>query len=153
MKANKILLILGLVIVVQLCLASALTISSVTSNPAEIQPGEKVSLSLEIENKLDTDVTDVLISLDLTQVPFAPYQSSSQISYDEIREDRSKIAEFDLIANSNAESGTYKIPVKISYTLDDVEKTSSGLVSLMINAKPKLEVNSDSTLIKGKILN
>jgi len=153
MKAKLLLIITAIIMagISLLNLASALTITSVTSNPQEIQPGEKVSLDLEIENNLNDDVTDVTISLDLKDVPFAPYQSSSDISYDEIREDRSKNVEFELIANSDAESGTYKIPVKISYILNNEEKESSGLVSLLVHAEPKLEISlEDSVLIKGK---
>ncbi|MEK6820744.1 MAG: hypothetical protein AABX71_03470, partial [Nanoarchaeota archaeon] len=77
-------LILGIIL---LNLASALTITSVSSNPDEVQPGEKVSLSIEIENNLDIDVTDVVVSLNLNgdvqknipAAPFSPYQSSSEI--------------------------------------------------------------------------
>ena len=68
-------------------LASALTISSVESMPGEINPGEKVTLSLTIENNLDQDVENVVVSLDLKDVPFAPYHSSNEVSFEKIKEE------------------------------------------------------------------
>ena len=151
MKANKLLILIAAILIAQIYLASALTISSVSSNPTEIQPGEKVSLDLTIDNNLDNDATDVTVSLDLKDVPFAPYQSSSDANFDEVREDKSKNAGFNLIASSDAASGTYKIPVKISYTIGGVEKTGSGLISLIVVADAKLDLSVDnSVLIKGK---
>lgn len=131
-------------------LASALTITSVSSNPAEIQPGEKVSLDLTIENNLDKDVTDVVVSLDLTNVPFAPYQSSSEGRIGDLDEDDEETIKFDLIADSNAELGSYKIPVKISYNNGSEIQNEKGMISLIISASPKLEVSAEEgAFIKG----
>lgn len=131
-------------------LVSALTITSVSSNPSEIKPGEKVSLSLLVENNLGEDVEDVSISLILDNLPFAPYQSSNEVSYDDIKEDREKEANFLLIADSDADSGTYKIPVKMSYYLNEKEETE-GVISLIINAQAEIDISVDEAiLIKGK---
>jgi len=132
-------------------LASALTISSVESMPGEINSGEKVTLSLTIENNLDQDVENVVVTLDLKDVPFAPYHSSNEVSFEKIKEDKEKTAEFDLIADSDAESMAYKIPVKISYTIGGNESLSEGVISLIINARSEIQVNvEDSLLIKGR---
>lgn len=148
---NKILVTIAVLFTLQICLASALTITNVKSNPEFVKPGDKIILDLQIKNNLENDVTDVTISLDLSKVPFAPYQDSSERNINEIAEDKEKYLSFDLIADSNAESGTYKIPVQISYTINDIEKTGSGLVSLLIDAEPKLEINlENNVLLKGK---
>lgn len=140
-------------------LASALTITSVSSTPDEVQPGEKVSLSIEIENKLDIDVTDVVVSLNLNgdvqknipAAPFSPYQSSSEIKIGDLDEDDEDTAEFELIADANAELGSYKIPVEISYNDGTAIKNEEGLVSLIVSAEPRLEISADgNNLIKGK---
>ena len=147
---NKI-LSLVLAILFLSSLASALNIDSVSVKPEEIKQGEKISLELVIENNLDSDVEDVSISLDLKDIPFAPYLTSNQVSYEGIKEGKEKEARFNLIAFSDAESGTYKIPVKISYILDLKEIEKEGVVSLIINAKPELEVFAeDAILIKGQ---
>ena len=145
------LIIIGIIAVLLINLASALTIDSVISSPAEIQPGERVNVELVIENNLGEDVEDVAVSLDLTNVPFAPYQSSSELSIDKIKDDNEEDLSFKLIADSDAKSGNYKLPVKIKYRINSENKEDSGLISLIVNAKPKLDVSvEDSVLIKGK---
>lgn len=153
MKTKILISILAFILLASLLLnlVSALTITSVSSNPTEASPGGKVSLEITVENNLNNDATDVTILLDLTNLPFAPYQSSSQTTIGDLDEDDEENVEFDLIADSDANSGTYKIPVKISYTVNDELKDSSGLVSLIIVADSKLDLNTeDSLLIKGE---
>jgi len=151
--------------VAQLYLVSSLTITSVTSSPSEVQPGEKFSLDLKIENNLNQDIEDVVVSLELngvnpttgqviSSVPFAPYQSSSEVRIDSINEDDKENANFDLMAFSDSASGTYTIPVKISYTLSNngtrMDNENLGVVSVIINAKPEIDISSEGgALIKG----
>jgi len=147
MKVKIMSIILGILLI---SLVSALTIQNVDIEPTEIAPGEKVAVSLDIENNLGEDAEDVTISLDLTDVPFAPYLSSNEESFDDIKDDKNKEVNFKLIAESGAESGVYKIPVKISYTLDGEEKSKQGTISLIINAQPNISVVGESVLIKGE---
>ncbi len=167
MKTTKILIILAAIILAQIYSVSALTINSVSSNPGEIQPGEKFTLDLKIENNLKEDVEEVIVSLDLNAktssvtgqvispaLPFAPYESSNEARIDKIREGEDERASFDLTAFPDAISGTYTIPVTIQYTLDNETEPeapeSLGVVSVIINAKPKIDVSSEgSALIKG----
>jgi len=160
---NKILILLAVILIMQICLASALTIGSVKSNPIEVQPGEKIHLSLTIKNDLTQDVENVIVSLNLNGltdttgkiiipvIPFAPYQSSNEDIIDSINEDEHETAGFDLIALSSADSGTYTIPVQIIYTGSDDNKSSTEnfLISATINAKPKIDISSETSLIKG----
>jgi len=168
-KTTKILMILAVLFLAQMCLASALTISSVISSPREVQPGEKFSLDLKIENNLNEEINDVVISLILNAnvnlitgqiispaLPFAPYQSSNEIRIDSINGDDEEKASFDLIVSSDAISGTYTIPVTINYNLNNgTPKTEDFLVSVIINAKPNIEVSSENNVLikgtKGKI--
>ncbi len=130
---------------------SALTIDSVQTSKDSIQPGDRFSVEIEIENNLDVDAEDVVVSLDLSSGAFAPYESSNQLMKDEIEEDESKTFIFELIADADADSGTYKIPVSIVYKEGDENKTSSGLISLILNAQPELKVSlEDVVLIKGQ---
>ncbi|MDO8528963.1 MAG: hypothetical protein Q7S06_03675 [Nanoarchaeota archaeon] len=149
---KKILIILAALFLLQICLTSALTIDSVISNPQEVQPGEKFSLNLKIENNLNEEVKDVVISLDLSETFFAPYQSSNEVRIDNINGDDNEKANFDLIASSDAISGTYTIPVTINY--DHANGTHATpeekVVGVIINAKPNIEVSYEgSVLVKG----
>jgi hypothetical protein len=155
-KTIKVLVLFAALFIAQLYLASALTIRSATSNPSEVQPGEKFTLDLKIENDLNHDIDNVIVSLDLTKIPFAPYKSSNEAQIDRIDKNDDEKADFDLTAFSNAVSGTYLVPVMISYTYNGINGTavqneSLGVVSVIVNAKPNIVVSSvGNALIKGQ---
>lgn len=165
MKTIKILTLFAAILIAQIYLTSALAISSVTTSSDSIQPGEKISLTLGIRNDLNADLDNVVVSLDLSAkvnpltgqvisqtVPFAPYQSSNEKRIDTINGDDSEKVSFDLIAFSDASSGTYLIPVKATYTNGTTTVSEDlGSVSITINASPKIDVSlEDSILIKGQ---
>jgi len=131
---------------------SALTISSVTTTPVEVAQGEHTNIKIELDNDGDYDLNDVSVSLDLSAIPFAPYSSSSEVSFDEIREGRTKAAEFEVVALNIATAGIYKIPVHISYTdtEDDSQKTKDSVISVTVNSVPVLGVHiEDGLLLKS----
>ena len=162
---NKFLILLTVILISQIYLVSSLTINSATSSPSEVQPGEKFSLDLRIENNLNDPVENVVVSLILDgvfqpvagtstpiiiypSVPFSPYQSSNEIVIEDIGGGDDEKADFDLIVSSDAASGTYKIPVQVSY--NGAEEEIIGVVSVIVNAKPKIELSlEDSVLIRG----
>jgi len=152
----KFLVLFAAILVAQVYLASALTISSSTTNPSEIQPGDHFSLSLKVENTLNEDIENIIVSLNLNaQLPLAPYQSSNQVQIDRINAGDDETANFELSALSNGISGTYLVPVQISYTIrnganrTNVPNENLGVVSIVVNAKPQIGISSESILIKG----
>ena len=149
MRGTKIFALVFLVALFSLAGISALTISSVTTSPVEVAQGENTNVKIELDNDGDFDLEDVSVSLDLTNVPFAPYSSSSEVSFDELREGKSKTADFRLVALNTATAGIYKIPVHISYTdtNDDLRKTKDSLISITVNSKPVLGINVGENLL------
>jgi len=160
---NKFLVLLTVIFLSQLYLVSSMTINSVTTSPSEVQPGEKFSLDLEIENNLEEDIENVVVSLDLEpttspvtgqivyQPPFSPYKSSNEIKIDEIDSDDDEKASFDLMVFSDAVSGTYNIPVHVEYEIvNGTDEDEDFVVSVIVNAKPEIDISlEDSVLIKG----
>jgi len=157
-------LTIALVLIFIASLASALTIKDVSSSPSEVAPGESTTVHLKIENELGEDLENVVVGLILgninsnpmsgvvfDNVPFAPHESSTEKTIEEINDGDEESVSFDLIALSNAEAGIYKIPVSMTYYLDNVtvpvEKIS--FISLTINAKPELLVSYEGDIIKG----
>ena len=130
-------------------MVSALSIKDVSSSPDEIAPGEVATVSIKIENIFEEDVENVNVKVDLSEVPFAPYQSSSEEFLDELEEGDKETFEFELIAFPQTPSGVYKIPVEISY--EGLEKPKIELISLIVNSKPKLTASLEDSvvLIKG----
>ena len=144
-------------IILSLASIQALVIDSVSMYPSEIAPGETAVITIGIENDGKEDITNVVVILDLTgiiesdmpgvpaitlDIPFAPYESSSEHSFDKIEEDETDYAEFEIIALSNAKSGVYKIPLKISYYDKEGEKHErDSLIGITVNSEPIIGVN------------
>ncbi|MEK6860074.1 MAG: CARDB domain-containing protein [Nanoarchaeota archaeon] len=147
------LLILGLYMsmVSMTSLTSALTISSVSTNPDSIAPGETAQVSLVVKNNGENDIADVSVGLDFTNLPLAPFNSGSDFNVDELDSDKSRQASFQIIALNDAKSGIYKIPVKIEYSENSIVKTKQSMISIMINSVPILNVEAeDGLLLKGQ---
>ncbi len=133
--------------------ANALVVDSVIVDNKEISPGNIVEIDISLENNAEVDINDISVSLDLTNLPFAPYDSSSEYGIDEINEGRNKIARFKLIALNDAQPYIYKIPLKISYKEENENQAiiKNSLISLKVISKPVLGVNNEeSLLLKGQ---
>ncbi len=142
-----------LFILIMLPLVNAqIAIQSFSSVPDKILPGEKLRLSITLENFGDDTIENILVNLDLSQVPFAPLGSSSEQAINEIKKNNDKTVSFQLVALPNAESKIYKVPVEIFY--NTTKKAS--LISLEIDAKTNLDLILESTDLvkindKGKV--
>ena len=154
---NKILIALCMVFL-SLSFVAAVSITDVSSSPTEVVPGETIDITIEIENIFDYDVTSLNVRLDLSDVdvPFAPYQSSSEKFLDELDEGDDDNFKFKLITLPETTTGIYKIPVEITYNYEDGNLTLQGkkqeLISVTVNSEPELKVSLDDSvvLIKGK---
>lgn len=147
---TKFLIILGIVFLFSLASVRALTVSSVDVYPSEIEPGESADVEIGLENNLDEDVEDVSVSLifreivkdsfgnvvAINEIPFAPYDSSSEATIEEIEEDKSDIVRFRIKALSSAESKVHKIPIKIIYYDKDGRQEKDSLISITVSSKP-----------------
>ncbi len=133
---------------------SAVSITDVSSSPQEVVPGEIVNIIIEIENIFEYDVQNLNVKLDLSgeDVPFAPYQSSSEKFLDELDDGDEEDFKFKLIVLPETSSGIYKIPVEISYEDDEEDTcTKNELISVTVNSEPELKVSlvDSEVLIKG----
>jgi len=148
---NLSLVFAGLIFIITfISFTSAITISDVSTTPSSVAPGESLRLTISLENNLEDDAQNINIELDLTNVPIAPFESSSEQSIDEINKDDKESFQFKLIAEPKAASGIYKIPVKISYLLDDQQKQKTGVVSVNINSEPKITIAGEGALVRGR---
>ena len=142
------------ILLASMLLVSAISVTSVSSSPEEVVPGEIVEVSIEIENIFEEDMFNLNVKLDLSgDVPFAPYQSSSEKFLDKLREGNKERFTFKLIVLPETSSGIYKIPVMIDYEDKYQNKSSKAeLISLIVNSKPELKVSLESSevIIKDK---
>lgn len=128
-------------------LASALTMGDVTTSPNVVAPGGSLTIEMDLENNGDVDIKDISASLDLTQVPFAPYNSASEYSIDEIKDGRTKSVLFKVIVLNDATSGIYKIPAHITYSEESIIKTKNSLVSVTVNSAPIIDASLEEGLL------
>lgn len=151
---KKQILIIMCIFLISLTFVSGVSITDVSSSPEEVAPGEIVDISIEVENIFEDDVYNLNVKLDLLgDVPFAPYQSSSEKFLDELEEGDEEDFEFKLIVLPSTASGIYKIPVEISYEDEDGNSSvKKELISVTVNSEPELKVSlvDSSVLIKGK---
>jgi len=141
----KKLILFMLVLLVLPIVSAQIAIQSFSADPEKVSPGNQVELSVTLENVGNDDINDVLVSIDLSQVPFAPLRSSSEKIIDRIRDDDEETVRFDLVVLPDASPQIYKIPIKISY--NDTIKTS--LISLEVTAIAKLDlILEESELVK-----
>ena len=146
-------LIIFTVFLFMISFMSAVTIDSISTNPLEISPGDIVDVRIKLKNNLGVDLENVLVELDLSSndIPFAPQESSNEYLIEELDDDDKETALFKLIAFPNAKSGTYKIPVTVTYFSLNETVTSMKIISLTIVAAPKIEIFDESLpLIKGQ---
>ena len=141
----KKLMLLALVLLAIPLVSAQVAVQSFSASPEKVLPGDHVELKITLENVGNDDVRDVLVALDLSQVPFAPLRSSSEKIIDRIRDGDEETVLFELVALPDASSQIYKIPVRISYN----ETSKSSLISLEVSAEAKLDViMEDSEIIK-----
>lgn len=134
-KAIKFLAILLLAMVLPLVHAQV-AVSSFTLQPQTVVPGEETNIGITLENVGTVDVENVIVTLDLSNVPFVPVDSSNEKIIDKIDDGREERVTFRVKTLSTAEPSTYKVPVVVSYA--GASKTS--LISIEVTAKAHLDL-------------
>lgn len=91
-----------------------LQVEQVTTNPESVAPGETITVNIQIKNTANSEVRDVIIGLNLNNMPFAP-ESITEKRIGSIGEDDTTTVSFDLIVLSTADISVYKIPLTLDY--------------------------------------
>ena len=134
------------ILLLSLVLISAVGIVSVSSvSVSPTQPGKTTQITILLENQGTEDVENIVVSLDLSSelLPFAPVGSAAEKVVDEIKEDRSKTVNFELITLPEAKPQIYKIPLKIKY--NEIEQLT--VISVEVASSPVLEVALEESSI------
>jgi hypothetical protein len=121
-----------------------ITVNSVESKPKYAAPGKPIQLFIEIENIQSSNLYDLLFSLDLTDitVPFLPFQSVPEVYLNKLDFNGKTVLEFNLMAEPNAVSGLYKIPLNVAYKDSTGSLTElSYITSLAVNDEPNYIFN------------
>ena len=120
-----------------------LEISSVQIEPEKVSPGNEFNLEISMKNTADSLLKDIIFKLELEDdnLPFAPFQSSSERRISQLESDYQKSLSFTIISSPNANAGLYKIPINISYN-DELGNSHStdDLIAVIVGEQPELKV-------------
>jgi len=120
-----------------------LQIESVTSMPEKVAPGGTVTLNMNLRNTANSEVKNVIINLNLANMPFAP-ESVAEERIALINERGLSQISFNLIALSGASIQVYKIPLTITYQDSYGQQYSrEDFVSIEVFEKPSIDVIID----------
>lgn len=124
------------------------SITKVETTPFEISPGQAATVRVYIKNQASSTVRDVSLKLDLSSLtlPFAFVKSAGEQRLQYLDAGEEKALDFQILSASDAVAKLYKTTLNLSYV--DQAGTSysrTDSIGLLINAKPELTADLDST--------
>jgi len=124
-----------------------LSIASVKA-PKMIKPGETSSIEINLENLALSYIKDVKVKLELDGVPFATIDSTNRKIIKQIKAGSKATVSFNLMAEPDAESTLYKIPIEVEF-FDrlGVKYNKTENVGLIVGAEPDLSIIIDNSEI------
>ncbi|NIA03812.1 MAG: hypothetical protein GWP09_00495 [Nitrospiraceae bacterium] len=134
-------------------------ISSVSTTPKTVEPGDKVKVDIKVKNLGDSLIKDASLKLDLTLesipqsqtsqastlspllVPFSPINSSMEKKVKTISPGQDEDFNFDLLVSPGAKSDVYKIPVVLTYyEVNGEQHTVTDLITITVGGRPKMKI-------------
>jgi len=125
-----------------------ISVENVKTMPEQIAPGSKAAVSIKLKNLADSDLKDITIKLNLTGTVFAPIESISEKRIYLLSAGSEEDITFNIIAEADADSKLYKVPITISYN-DAVgtNYTKSDVITLTVGDEPNITTNIESSTI------
>lgn len=127
---------------------AVLDVEKIDIEPDMIKPGGTAKLKLTIRNIADSLLKDINTKLILTSLPIATLESSDVETIKNIEPKEAKTLEFNLIAEPDATSTLYKLPIGIDYS-DELGNpyNKSITTALIIGTIPDLSATLETTEI------
>lgn len=123
---------------------SNVALTKISTSPEVIKQGQETTLKITLENNGKTKAKNVRARLDLSNVPFAPINGIEGSVTTLNIGDESELS-FKIKALPDAESGTYKIPLSITYTNEAGEpQVKQELLSVTIGSTPVIDITTES---------
>lgn len=152
----------GEVDVMVLTANTVLATESVGSEPSRIAPGEGANITIKFRNTANTDIKYLTVSLGLVtelpsstgttvvELPFTPLGEGNEKTINLLPGGGEAELSFNLVANPDASSGPYKIPLLINY-YDNLGNlyNKSELVGIIVGSDPVLGAEIESSGVYG----
>lgn len=120
---------------------AVLAIVDITSEPSPLAPGSTGKVTIMIKNTADSLLKDIKFKLEMggSSIPIAPYQSSSERLIAQLNSNFQQTLTFTVIAEPDAASGLYKVPLNISYNDEKgTSYTQTDVLAVTIGEAPKV---------------
>ncbi|MBN2881708.1 COG1361 S-layer family protein [Candidatus Woesearchaeota archaeon] len=139
-------------------LSNEISVYSIKTIPEELSPGTSGKLEITLENMGYKTVRDISLRLVLAAydgqtfaniVPIATLHSTSEKKLGYLEPNQKVTLTYDIIAEPNAESNIYKVPMILTYYDSDNQKTeNSDIIGIVIGDKPELTTQISDSEIK-----
>lgn len=130
-----------------------LSVEKFAAVPETVAPGSKTRLAVSLKNHANSLLKDIKLTLDLgksgdEETPFAPVGSTNEKVIPFIDAQAASAIEFNLIADPDAKSKVYKVPLKLQYS-DVLNKNYSKTLTLalVVGVEPDISVYVDATSV------
>ncbi len=132
-----------LAVIIMPAVNADIAVESFSLDPETVLPGDEVSIDISVKNAGDDTIKNVVVALDLSDVPFAPVDSSNEKVINELEDRKHKDLHFRIRSLPGAEPSVYKIPVLMTYN----GTTKTSMISVEVSADAALDVILDSSEI------
>jgi hypothetical protein len=125
-----------------------LLLDKVRPVPETIKPGEKARIEITFRNMAEILLKKIRVKLKLSSAPLAPIGSTNEKVIEKIGKGEESMLLFDIIAEPDAKSGVYTIPVEFVY-YDSLGNSYSrnSTIGLIVGSEPDIAASIDSTTV------
>ncbi len=124
-----------------------------------LEPGKINSMKMTLANNGVSLIRDINIELDIdsSSIPIVPVYSSSKKKIYHLPGGMSEELSFDLMAETDASSEIYKVPIFVTYYDEaGTRYVKNETIGLLVGSKPEIEVNVEESEVftkksKGKV--
>lgn len=139
-----------------------LSVESVESDPETAEPGKTVDVTVKLKNLANSFLKNIRVKLAVIRVsltatsvsyeelPLTPLGSSDEKVIDFLDSSEEKELTFHMIADPDAETGLYKVPLQISYQDSlGTNYSTSSVIGIVIGSPPEIA----ATVYDSEIVN
>lgn len=142
-------------------ITNAISISDVKTTPEEIVPGNKAKIEITVKNLGYNTLRDVSLKMIFSAyngnalvnlIPLAPVSSSSEKKISFLEPGKSETFVFDVVAEPEALSNIYKVPIILSYyDSAGVETSINDIVGVVIGSAPEIsaQITQSNIVVAG----
>ncbi|MFW5852410.1 MAG: COG1361 S-layer family protein [Nanoarchaeota archaeon] len=132
---------------------SVMSISSVSTEPSAMKPGQISVLNVDVSNLGATAIRDISVKLNLDAaleasavssagLPFSPVESTSEKKLRLLPGGSTETLSFRIMTFPDADSRIYRVPISVSY-IDEAGNmdTKNDVIGLLVGSEPKVSAS------------